>query len=189
VLERGVTAGERIGAPNEVVRCLGQLAWARCLLGDEDEARAHAARARGLLEGVSAPKGSAFVFGAHAYAAVARVLLAIGRPEHGEELLLGVFAAATRSGWHEAAACTGLVIGLCAEARGELERARERLDHAARLADKYGIPAVGWEAHAALARSPGEHDEHATARAILERIADDLKDDDLRDGLRQWARP
>lgn len=143
MLERGVAAGERIGAPNDIARCLGQLAWARCLLGDDDEASALGARARELLEGVSAPPGTAFVFGAHAYTAVARVLLATGRPERGEELLLPVFRAAERSGWREAAGCAGLVIGLCAEARGEIEQARERLDHAAGLADEYGIPSVG----------------------------------------------
>jgi class 3 adenylate cyclase/tetratricopeptide (TPR) repeat protein len=190
VLERGVAAGERIGAVSETARCLGQLAWARCLLGDADEARALCARAGELLEGATAPQGGAFVFGAHAYAAVARVLLATGRPEQGKEVLLSVFRAAERSGWREAAACTGLVIGLCAEAGGGLGLARERLQHAAELADRYGIPAVGWEAHAALARLLDERDEHrAAARAILERVAADLNDDGLRDGLRQRARP
>jgi class 3 adenylate cyclase len=190
VLERGVAAGERIGAANEIARCLGQLAWARCLLGDADEARALAARARELLQGVSAPEGGAFVFGAHAYAAVARVLLASGRPEQGAKLVLGVFSAAERFGWHEAAACTELVLGLCSEACGELESARERLGHAAGLADKYGIPGVGWETHAALARLVDEPDEHrAAADAILKRVVADLMDDDLRDGLREWARP
>jgi predicted ATPase len=190
VLERGVAAGERIGAVSETARCLGQLAWARCLLGDQDHASALCARACELLGGVTAPEGGSFVFGAHAYAAVARVLLATGRPEQGEELLRPVFSAAERSGWREAAACTGLVIGLCAEKRGELESALERLDHAARLADKCGIPGVGWEAHAAIARLLDEHDEHRTAaRAILERVAAGLTDDDVRDGLRQWATP
>ena len=190
VLERGVAAGERIGAANETARCLGQLAWARCLLGDQDEAGALCARAGELLQGATAPERGAFVFGAHAYAAVARVLLAAGRPEQGDELLLGVFRAAERFGWHEAAACTELLLGLCSEACGELESARERLGHAARLADKYGIPGVGWETHAALARLVDEPDEHReTADAILKRVAADLTDDDLRDGLRQWARP
>jgi tetratricopeptide (TPR) repeat protein len=184
VLERGAAAAERIGAAKEIARCLGQLAWAHCLLGHFDEATGLCARARELLEGVSAPPGGAFVFGAHAYAAVARVLLATGRPEQGEELLLPVFSAAERSGWREAAACTELVIGLCAEATGEPERARERLEHAAGIADHYGIPAVGWEAHAALSRLVDEPDEHrVAARAILERMAADLKDDDLRDRL------
>jgi len=190
VLELGVAAAERIGAANETARCLGQLAWARSLLGDADEASTLCARARELLAGVTAPPGSAFVFGAHAYAAVARVLLASGHPEQGAELLLPVFDAAERSGWREAAACTGLVIGLCAEAQGELERAREQLEHAAGVADKHGIPAVGWEAHAALARLQDEPDEHRTAaRAIAERMVADLKDDDLRGGLLQLARP
>jgi tetratricopeptide (TPR) repeat protein len=190
VLERGVAAGERIGAANETARCLGQLAWARCLLGDADQATGLGARARELLEGVTAPPDRAFLFGAPAHVAVARVLLANGRPDEGEELLLPVFNAAQHSGWREAAASTGLVIGLCAEATGELERARERLEHAARLAGEHGIPAVGWEAHAALARLlDGPDQELAAARAIVERVADDLKDDDLRRGLLQQVRP
>jgi hypothetical protein len=190
VLERGVAAGERIGAVSETARCLGQLAWARCLLGDQDEATALCARARELLAGVGAPEGGAFVFGAHAYAAVARVLLADGQPEQGAKLVLGVFRAAERFGWHEAAACTELVLGLCSEACGELESARERLGHAAGLADEYGIPGVGWETHAALSRLVDEPDEHrAAADEILNRVAADLTDDDLRDGLREWARP
>ncbi|MBV8219241.1 MAG: hypothetical protein JO325_12315, partial [Solirubrobacterales bacterium] len=155
-----------------------------------DEAAALGARACELLQGVSAPPDSAFVFGANAYAAVARVLLATGRPEQGEELLLPVYRAAERSGWREAAAGTELVLGLCAEARGELEQARERLDHAAWLADQYGILGVGWEAHAAMARLVDEPHEHrATARAIVERVAAELKDDDLRAGLLELARP
>ena len=49
---------------------------------------------------------------------------------------------------------------------------------------------MGWEAHAAVARLLDEPDEHRTAaRAIVERMAADLKDDDLRAGLLQRARP
>ena len=91
VLERGLDAGQKIGARNEIVRCIGQLAWARFLLGAEDEASALAARAEELLEQVT---GGAFLFGAHAYAATARVLLATGAPERGEDLLRPVLAAA-----------------------------------------------------------------------------------------------
>jgi hypothetical protein len=119
-----------------------------------------------------------------------RSKLATGHPEQGEALLLPVFGAAERSGWREAAACTELVIGLCAEARGEPERARERLDHAAGIADHYGIPAVGWEAHAAVARLADEPDEHrAAARAIVEHMTADLTDDALRAGLLERAKP
>jgi tetratricopeptide (TPR) repeat protein len=196
VLERGLAAGERTGARFEIVRCLGQLAWARWLLGSTEEASALAARAETLLAHVSAPPGGAFLFGAHAYAAVARVLLATGSPERGEALLLPVLTAAERSGWLEAAATCELVLGLCFEARGELDRAVVALTHAAELADEPSIPAPGWEAHAALARvlrlagSSGEAEKHALAgRAILDRVTASVKDQALRDHLRERANP
>src|SRR5207248_3721298 len=123
VLESGLAAAERVGVPNEIVRCLGQLAWARLLLGAEDEASVLAARAEGMLQQASLPDGRAFLFGTHAYAAIARVFLATGAPEQGEALLMPLLDAATRSGWREAAAAAELVVGLCMEARGELELA------------------------------------------------------------------
>jgi class 3 adenylate cyclase len=195
VLERGVAASERIGAPNEMVRCLGQLAWARCLLGAHDEASALAARAGELLERVSAPEGSAFLFGVNAYAAVARVLLATEAPDCVEPLLLPVFRAAERSEWREAVATLGLVRGLAMEARGALDEAGEMLARATGVSDKYEIPAPGWESHAALARvlrltgRPGEADDHAAkAAGIVERVSAGLGDAALRDRLRERAR-
>ncbi len=74
----------KIGALNESVRCMGQLAWARFLLGAEDEASALAARVEELLGQVT---GGAFLFGAQAYAATARVLLATGAAQRGEDLV------------------------------------------------------------------------------------------------------
>jgi tetratricopeptide (TPR) repeat protein len=193
ILARGLAAGERVGAPNETVRCLGQLAWARSLLGYKDEASALAARAEQLLERVSAPDGGAFLFGAHAHEATARVLIATGAAERGENLLRPVSRAAERAGWREVAARTALALGLCLEARGELDEARATLAHAADVSDDYGIPAPGWEAHAALARVAGvagEADCHAAAaEAILERMAANLKDEALRDRLHERIKP
>ena len=190
VLTRGLAAGERVGARNEMVRCLGQLAWAHLLLGDHDQARALAARAEHLLEQVTAPDGAAFLFGAHAYAAVARVLLATGAPERGEALLVPVRDAACRSGWWEAVATTELLLGLCVEARDDLDRARAALTRAAEIADEHGIPAPGWEAHLALARLVEDPTAHLTAaETILDRIAADVKDEALRDSLRTRAQP
>ena len=190
VLTRGLAAGERVGARNEMVRCLGQLGGACLLLGDHDQARALAARAEHLLEQVTAPDGAAFLFGAHAYAAVARVLLATGAPERGEALLVPVRDAACRSGWWEAVATTELLLGLCVEARDDLDRARAALTRAAEIADEHGIPAPGWEAHLALARLVEDPTAHLTAaEAILERIAADVKDEALRDSLRKRAQP
>jgi tetratricopeptide (TPR) repeat protein len=191
VLERGVAVGERIGAANEIVRCLGQLAWARCLLGNHDEARTLSMRAVKLLEAVTAPPEHTFLFGFPAYAAVARVLLATGDAAAGEALLRPVLGAAKRSGWREAEAVSALVLGLCLEARGEQDQARELLASAASVADEYGIPAAGWEAHAALARiGSSDGDQHADmSEAIIERIAAGLSDEALRDSLRRQAVP
>jgi hypothetical protein len=178
-----------------MVRCLGQLAWARCLLGAHDEASALAARAGELLERVSAPEGSAFLFGVNAYAAVGRVLLATEAPDCVEPLLLPVFRAAERSEWREAVATLGLVRGLAMEARGALDEAGETLARATGVSDKYEIPAPGWESHAALARvlrltgRPGEADDHAAkAAGIVERVSAGLGDAALRDRLRERAR-
>jgi len=188
VLEPGVIWGERLGSRNDLVRCLGQLGWARWLLGDRDEARALAARARTLLDEVTVPEGRAFVFGFPAYAAVTRVLAATDAAEQGEALLRPVLAAAQRTGWLEAIATSELVLGLCLEARGEIDLAGEALARAARVADEHGIAAPGWEAHAALARLGVESDGHrAAAEAILDRISASLSDDALRAGLRAPA--
>jgi DNA-binding SARP family transcriptional activator len=196
VLERGLTAAERLRAPNEITRCLGQLAWARWLLGDRDEACSLAARAEKLLEQVSAPPRGAFLFGVHAYAAIARVHLAEGAPERGVALLLPVQEAAQRSGWREAAAATQLVLGLCMEARDERDQAGALLAHVAENADEHGIPAPAWEAQAAMSRMQrsagrhGEADEHlAMAEAIVERMTAGLTDAALRDRMRELARP
>jgi tetratricopeptide (TPR) repeat protein len=188
VLERGLALAEQFGARSEIVRCLSQLAWARLLLGAHDEASALAARAEELLQRVSVPPGSAFLFGTPAYTAVARVLLANGEPKRGETLLTPVRDAAERSGWHEAAASSALVIGLCMEARGELDGATAALARAAELADDHGIPAPGWEAHAALARLCADGAPHlAAAAALVGRMTTGLTDEELRAGLTRHA--
>ena len=182
----GLAAGERTGASSETVRCLGQLAWARWLLGDTDEAQTLATRGEELLGRVGAPEGGAFLFGAHAYAATARVLLGSGAPDRGENLLRPVLEAAKTSGWREAAATSSLVLGLCLEARGELDQARTTLTEAATLSDEHGIPAPSWEAHTALARLGEQSIEHmAAAEAIVERMGAGLKDEAERDRLRE----
>ena len=192
VLERGLEVAEENGARHALTRCLGQLAWARWLLGARHEARVLADRAEQLLRLVSAPSGGAFLFGTHAYAGIARVHLAAGVPDRGEALLGPVLKAAERSGWRESAAITELALGLCVEARGEHDRAVELLAHAAETADDHGIPAPSWEAHRALARMyrnsglPAEADQQlAIAEAIVERVTAGLTDEALRNGLRE----
>ena len=170
------------------MRCVGQLSWARWLLGDQDEARALAARGHKLLAEATAPDGTVFLFGFAAYAAVARVLAATGAAEQGEALLSPVLRAAERSGWCEAVATSELVLGLCLEARGEIERAGETLARAASVADEHGIPAPAWEAHSRLARLGVDPDGHrAAAEASIDRMTADLSADALRSGLRAAA--
>jgi class 3 adenylate cyclase/tetratricopeptide (TPR) repeat protein len=181
VLERGLDAGQKIGAPNESVRCIGQLAWARFLLGAQDDARALAARAEEMLGQVT---GGAFLFGSQAYAATARVLLATGAADRGENLLSPVLAAAERFGWLEAAAMTGLVLGLCQEALGRPDQALATLAQVAAVSDEHGIPATGWEAHVTLARLGAGATHAAAAEAIAERMVATLKDEAQRDRLR-----
>ena len=194
VLERGLDSAERIRSDNQTTRCTSQLAWARSLQGDAEQASALAGRAAELLDRVSTPPGSAFLFGAHAYAALARVYLARGEPERGQALLLPVLRASERFGWLEAATVTELVVGLCLEARGEVERAITTLTRAAEVSDRAGIPTPSWEAHGALGRvlravgRPGEADEHAaSAAATVERLCRGVSDDALRDRLRERA--
>ena len=147
-----------------------------------------AARAWQLLERVTAPAGAVFLFGAHAYTGVGRVLLATGGPERSEALRLPVRDAARRAGWWEALAASELLLGLCAEACGDRDGARPALTRAAEIADEHGIPAPGWEAHLALARLVEDPTVHLTAaETIVERILAGVKDATLRDSLRERA--
>ena len=196
VLESGLAEGERPGAPNETVRCVSQLAWARWLLGDEDQASALTVRAMKMLGRVSAPEGRAWLFGAGAYAALGRVLVAAGESDRAESLLVPVHGAAARSGWRDAEATTGLALGLCFETRGELDQARETFSSVVAISGRCGLLAPGREAHAALARvlrrsgRDFEADEHvARAEEIVERMAAAVTDDSLRGQLLSYARP
>jgi tetratricopeptide (TPR) repeat protein len=188
VLARGVAAADRVSRPNELVRCLGQLAWARWMLGEEDDAVALAVRGEELLAGVTAPAGGAFIFGAHAYAAIARVLLASGAAERAASLVRPVFDAAEQSGWWEAAATTALVSGLCLESLGQRDRACAMLARAADLADSHRIPAPGWEAHAALVRLGAGDDHEAAAAAIVADMMSGLTREASRYGLPEQVR-
>ena len=190
VLEGGLAEGERPGAPNETVRCVSQLAWARWLLGDQDQANALTVRAMEMLGRVSVPEGGAWLFGAGAYAAVGRVLVAAGEADRAESLLVPVHGAAARSGWRDAQATTGFVLGLCFETRGELDQARETFSSVVDISGQCGLLAPAREAHAALARvlrlsgRDAEADEHvARAAEIVELMAAAVTDDSLRGQL------
>jgi hypothetical protein len=80
------------GAEAYLLRCLGPLAEAT---GDS----AVLARADGLLRGIRAPEGSAWLLGADAYASVARAWRDAGSPDRADEILTGFRRAALAAGW------------------------------------------------------------------------------------------
>jgi DNA-binding SARP family transcriptional activator/tetratricopeptide (TPR) repeat protein len=185
-LERGLAAAQSTGARNELVRCAGQLAWARWLLGHRERALALAGMTEDLLADVESGPGQLFLFGVHAYTGVARVHLGAGAPGRGASLLRPVLEAAERSGWQEATATSALVLGLCLAADDELDAATAQLRRAADIADRIGLPAPAWEAHGALAQLPGVADAQerlSRSGAILERITASVGDAALRPGL------
>jgi predicted ATPase/class 3 adenylate cyclase len=100
-LERGLETAEASGPPAQLTRCVCLLACARSMLGEQDVAVEHADRGEQLLERISAPPGRAWLFGAHAYMAVARVRRDTGDRERAEALVAPVLAAAERSGWSD----------------------------------------------------------------------------------------
>jgi tetratricopeptide (TPR) repeat protein len=186
-LERGLAAADSTGARNELVRCAGQLAWARWLLGERERALELADLTEDLLADAASRNDQVFLFGLHAYTGVARVRLHSGAPTRGAALLRPVLQAAERSGWHEATATSALVLGLCLAADGMLDEAVAQLQRAADSADRVGLPAPAWEAHAALAQldTGGDAEERlARSAAILERISAAIGDEALRAGLR-----
>jgi tetratricopeptide (TPR) repeat protein len=101
-LERGLRIAEGIGSPAQLTRCVCLLACARSMLDDRDRADLLGMRGEELLARVSAPPGGAWLFGAHAYLAVARVRRDAGDAERAEEIAEPILGAAERSGWGKA---------------------------------------------------------------------------------------
>ena len=98
-LERGLQTAEASGPPAQLTRCVCLLACARSMLGEREVAAEHAERGEELLARISAPPGRAWLFGAHAYLAVARVRLDAGEDDRAEAIAAPILAAAERSGW------------------------------------------------------------------------------------------
>ncbi|MBI4607819.1 MAG: AAA family ATPase, partial [Candidatus Rokubacteria bacterium] len=189
-LQRGYEAAERAGALIHAVNGVGHLAWARWLRGDAEEALASVERAEALMRQITTPPGTAFVLGAPAYAAVARVHLARGEAGRADRLLSPILAAAQSCGWKEAIAQTSLVIGECRAACAEPEAAQTALRLALDVALKVGLPGVAWEAHAALAalcqaegRLTEAEDHFVAGKAIVQRLAAGLDDETVRRGF------
>lgn len=151
ILERGMNAAEGAGAPAPLTRCTCLLAWARSALGDTEAAAELATRGEALLVRVTAPPGGAWLFGAHAYSAVARVHLSAGEPERAEALVAPLVVAAEESGWREPFASGSLVLGQARIAKGDRAGAQIALAQALEAAEETGLVAAAREARGALA--------------------------------------
>jgi DNA-binding SARP family transcriptional activator/tetratricopeptide (TPR) repeat protein len=95
LLEEGCELGA--GGEAYLVRCLAPLAAAT-------GSRELLERADALVAGIVAPAGSAWLFGADAYLAVARGWLDRGEPTHARTVLAPLLVAAERVGWRPALA-------------------------------------------------------------------------------------
>ena len=149
-LERGIRTAEETHAPAQITRCTCLLALARSLLGEDQAAAELADRGEELLARVSAPPGKAWLFGAHAYVAVARVRLAAGDPERAEALIAPIVAAAEESGWREPLARGLLVTGQARAALGDAAGAEVALTRALEVAKETGLPGPAVEARESL---------------------------------------
>jgi hypothetical protein len=92
VLERGLAAAETHRTEAYRLRCLAPLAEATGSPALVEEADA-------LVEGITAPEGAAWLFGADAYVSVARARLARGEAGRAAEILAPLLRASARTGW------------------------------------------------------------------------------------------
>ena len=160
LLERGLTQATSVGATVQALRCAGLLADARLRSGDTAGARAGAGHAEAALALGSTPSGRAFVYGAHAILALARVRLALGDGDRARALAEPLLAAAERSGWLEAIADCATVLASTRLAAGDAPGSAELAQRAVRAARDGRLPRAEREACAALAAA-----ESAAARA------------------------
>jgi class 3 adenylate cyclase/tetratricopeptide (TPR) repeat protein len=182
------------GVMAQQIRCLSLLSWAASLEGEGDSARNHREQAQQLLSEVNTRPGEAWLFGAHAYFALARVLLAEGYPDRAEGLVAPVLAAAERFRFLENVAYGALLAGVARNAQGDLAGADALLNRSLEVASSCGFAGAEWEAHAALAdlrreqgRPDGAAEHGATARDLVDRLAAGLGADPLAEGFRRRA--
>lgn len=111
LLERGLAVAGRHGTEAYRLPCLAALAGATDSRELLDEAEA-------MLRAVSAPPGSAWLYGADTYVALARARLRRGDPGAAAELLAPLVAAGERTGWTAPLAGARRVVAACREALG-----------------------------------------------------------------------
>ena len=194
LLEPWAERAREAGVMAQQIRCLSLLSWAASQDGDGDAARDHREAAQQLLSEVNTRPGEAWLFGAHAYFALARVLLDEGYPDRAEGLVAPVLVAAERFQFLENVAYGALLAGLARHAQDDHAGADAHLERALEVAAGCGFAGAAWETHAALAalrgaqgqtESAARHSE--AARQIVDRLAAGLGDDPLAGSFRRRA--
>ncbi|MFA9429188.1 BTAD domain-containing putative transcriptional regulator [Egicoccus sp. AB-alg2] len=193
-LQQAVTAVERDGMEGYLLRCVAHLALATWRAGDTEQATRWLTRGERLAAAVRTPPRQAFLHGAHAYAALARVRLARGDLDAAEALLAPVRAPAAAADWHEIVVTDRLLRGRSRHLLGDHEHARRLLDEAHRTAEEVGLLPLAWEARVASGHActaMGDTDA-AVAHAVmadrhLDAIAASVDDAALAARLRQVA--
>ncbi len=167
-LVRAHAAAEAVGVRSQLLRSCAHLAWTRWLSGDASQADSMLRRAETLLADVHAPDGKAWLFGADAYLAVARLDLARNEPARALEVVTPLVAAADAAGWGEPLALGLALVGRSQWAVGSPESAKTVLTRALAVAETHTLPAPVLEAHTALTnicRAEGDQraaDAHST---------------------------
>jgi tetratricopeptide (TPR) repeat protein len=163
-LTDAVRSGEEGEARLHLVRAIAQLAWCSWLMGDHDAAADHAARSLSMLDDIVCPEGTAYMPGADAYLATARVLLAMGEAERGATLVQPIVDAGGRVGWVEAQAGGAVVLGRCAEAAGRTDEALELFRDAIKISVDKGMPVVERDGRVAIATALATTDADEAGR-------------------------
>jgi class 3 adenylate cyclase/tetratricopeptide (TPR) repeat protein len=157
VLHRGLAHATSVRATVQALRCAALLADARLRSRDLAGARAAAGHAAAALALGSTPAGGAFVYGAHAVVALARVRLALGDRDRVEALAGPLLVAAERSGWLEAIADCATVMAQARLAIGDARGSAELAERAVRAARDGRLPRAAREARTALAAAARSH--------------------------------
>ena len=179
LLETALAAADRIGARAQRFGALGRLAWVRLQAGDAPGATAAAERWDAMLDQVRAPDGQAHLYQRQSYTDRARVALALGDVARAEEIVHPIREPLERFGIREGIAVVHLVLGACAEARGDLGAAEELLDRGLAATHDEGLPAARLALRMALARVSGSPTHAAAARDLGDTMTESVGDEAL----------
>src|SRR4051794_22432778 len=187
LLETALEAADRIGARAQRFGAVGRLAWVRLQAGDRAGASAAAERWDAMLDEVRVPDGQAHLYQRQSYTDRARVALALGDVARAEEILLGISEPLERFGIRDGLAVVRLVLGACAEARGDHAGAEQLLASGLAATRDEGLPAARLALRIALARVTGSASHAEAARSLVEEIAESVGDEALAARFRSAA--